>query len=52
VIVSNNKTKFEEVRSSIHYRAEAADTGETNLGLYYLSFLEEACKSLNLILTF
>jgi hypothetical protein len=63
VIVSNNKTKFEEVRSSIHYRAgqsvkeksletfcraEATYTGETNLGLYYLSFLEEACKSLNL----
>ncbi len=63
VIISNSKSKFEEVRSSVHYRAgqsvkaksleafyggESSESGESHLGLYYLSFLEEACRSMNL----
>lgn len=63
VILSNSKSKFETVRQSIHYRAglsvkeknlesfytsESGPTGESQLGLYYLSFLEDACRSMDL----
>ena len=57
------KAIYEEVRRSIHYRAdlsvkeksletfyetEASHTDEPQLGLYYLSFLEEACREMGL----
>ncbi|MFP4373347.1 MAG: hypothetical protein ACLFPO_03375 [Spirochaetaceae bacterium] len=63
VIIANDKVNFEEVQSAIREKSrttvrekslsdfyEAESGGETavDLGLYYLSFLQEACRDVNI----
>lgn len=63
VIVANDKANFDEVQSAIREKSktrvrekslsdfyEAEGGGETaiDLGLYYLSFLQEACRDVNI----
>jgi hypothetical protein len=63
LIVSNNKSRYEEIRKVVNSRANVEVKGKSlydfysegselsnsiNLGLYYLSFLQEACKKENI----
>jgi septum formation topological specificity factor MinE len=63
VIVANDKTNFDEVQSAIReksktvvrekslndfYEAEAGGENAIDLGLYYLSFVQEACRDVNI----
>jgi septum formation topological specificity factor MinE len=63
VIVANDRTNFEEVQSAIReksktvvrekslndfYEAEAGGENAIDLGLYYLSFVQEACREVNI----
>ncbi len=63
VIIANDKANFDEVQSAIREKSkttvrekslsdfyEAESGGETaiDLGLYYLSFLQEACRDVNI----
>lgn len=63
LIVSNNRARFEEMRNAINLRANVEVKGKSlydfysegtdlansiNLGLYYLSFLSEACRNQNI----
>ncbi len=60
--ISNQKTEFEAMKNSINDRtnknvdkknlkdfySESGDGGMGNLGLYYLSYLSDACKKVNI----
>ncbi|MFO8065226.1 MAG: hypothetical protein R6V29_11435 [Spirochaetia bacterium] len=63
VIVANDKANFDEVQSAIRekskttvrkkslndfYEAEGSGENAIDLGLYYLSFLQEACRDVNI----
>lgn len=63
VVVANDKTNFDEVQSAIReksktvvrekslndfYEAEAGGENAIDLGLYYLSFVQEACRDVNI----
>lgn len=64
LIISNNAVKFEELKSKVNLRIGADVRGKTlydfytgqtggefalDLGLYYLSFLQEVCRKLNIM---
>ena len=64
IVLSNDADRFREVKDKVHLRAgidvgerslqdfyasEGQSEFELNLGLYYLSFLNDACKRLNVL---